>query len=60
MRDELDDRMYQHLRHDLNDSLARLFASLAIVFERLTAQLYDAPWSRERQPRCSDSKLTIL
>lgn len=60
MRDEMDDRTYQYLRHDLNASLVRLAHALGVVFDRLTAQLYDAPWSRERKQGCPDSKLTTL
>lgn len=49
MRDEFDDRIYQAARADLNASLTRLFDSIAYAFDRLTAQLYDAPWINERR-----------
>lgn len=49
MRDAHDDRLYQAHRADLARDFGRLFGSLAFVFDRLTARLYDAPWSR-REP----------
>lgn len=58
MRDEFDDRMYQAARADLNQSIGRLIDSIAYVFDRLTAQLYDAPWTR--RPDCSDETKTRL
>lgn len=53
MRDAHDDRLYQAHRADLARDLGRLIASVAYVFDRLTAKLYDAPWSRrETTHRC--------
>lgn len=45
MRDEHDDRLYQDFRPELNEGIARLFASVANVFVHLVARLYGAPWS---------------
>lgn len=49
MRDEHDDRMYQALRQDMHGAVANLFASIAPAFQRLTARLYQAPWSETTQ-----------
>lgn len=45
MRDEHDDRMYQAFRQDLNAAVASLSASIARLFERLTARFYQPSWS---------------
>ncbi|HEV2568966.1 hypothetical protein [Sphingomonas sp.] len=46
MRDEHDDRIYQAFRGQLGNDIARLVKSVAYAFDRLTARLYDAPWSK--------------
>lgn len=51
MRDEYDDRIYQAARADLNASLGRFFESIGYAFDRLTAKLYDAPWTNERKAK---------
>ena len=62
MRDEYDDRIYQAFRLELGADIARLVRSVAFAFERLTARLYDAPWSNRTgavEQSCG-SKLTIV
>jgi len=49
MRDAHDDRLYQAHRADFARDIARLLDSVGFVFDRLTARLYDSPWSR-REP----------
>jgi hypothetical protein len=51
MRDAHDDRLYQAHRGEFARDIARLFGSIAFVFDRLTAKLYDAPWSRRETSR---------
>lgn len=51
MRDAYDDRLYQAHRADFARDVGRLFGSIAHAFDRLTARLYDAPWSRDEPSR---------
>lgn len=62
MRDQFDDQLYQALRGELNGTLGRFFESIGDVFDRLTAQLYDAPWTRlePAEEPCPDSRLRTL
>jgi hypothetical protein len=62
MRDQYDDQIYQALRGELNGSLTRLLQSIGSVFDLLTAQLYDAPWSRPEpaKKKCPESRLRTL
>jgi hypothetical protein len=46
MRDAHDDQLYQAHRAAFSRDIGRLVSSVAIVFNRLTAKLYDAPWNR--------------
>lgn len=63
MRDHQDDLVYQAFRHNLADDVARLVESVGYAFERLQAQLYDAPWSRlpkAKDQACRSGKYTAV
>jgi hypothetical protein len=49
MRDEHDDRVYQAFRGQFGRDIVLLVRSVAYAFDRLHAQLYDAPWSRRNR-----------
>lgn len=46
LRDEFEGRLWADHHHILSEQAAGLFADTALVFRRLTARLYDAPWQR--------------
>lgn len=59
MRDQYDDLVFQAGRSQLGEDIARLARSIGSVFELLTAQLYDAPWTRTRERDCK-GRYTIV
>ena len=52
MRDEIDARAWAAHHEHFSSGMAWLWADIRLVFERLTAQLYDAPWTREIETDC--------
>lgn len=59
MRDEIDDRIFQAARHQFGEHVEHLLRSMGYAFERLTARLYDAPWSR-RPGTVREKRFTVL
>ena len=52
MRDEIDARAWaEHHRH-FGTAVARFVADMRVVFERLAAIRYDAPWQRRNGTDC--------
>ncbi|MCJ8156940.1 hypothetical protein [Sphingomonas sp. LaA6.9] len=52
LRDEFEGRLWADHHHVFSEQVAALFADTALVFRRLSARLYDAPWERsERKAR---------
>lgn len=49
LRDEFEGRLWADHHHILSEQAAALFENTAVVFRRLTARLYDAPWQRGAQ-----------
>ena len=49
MRDEHDDRVFQAFRGHFGRDIVLLVRSVAYAFDRLHAQLYDAPWTRRNR-----------
>lgn len=60
MRDQHDDEMYQALRHDFADNISAIFKATVYALNRLHAQLYDAPWSRQAKLDCCPGRPTIV
>lgn len=54
LRDEFEGRLWADHHHQFSDFAAGLFRDAAVVFRRLTARLYDAPWERKgrKSPNC--------
>ena len=62
MRDEHDDRVFQTFRGQFGRDIVLLVRSVAYAFDRLSARLYDAPWSkgnRANKGQCGKGYTTL-